>query len=274
MSVTGERSTRVGFLGVGQMGRPMVDRLAAAGWPTSVYVRRPELAAELASAGITVADSPAALAAAVDVLIVCTFSDAQLREVVADSGALAALRSGSVLVSHVTGSPQLARELQVVAPTGVGVLDAPVSGTAESITAGRLTVLAAGDPEHLAVARGPLSSYADPIIDVGRALGDGQRIKLINNLLFTDHLHLALQAAALGESMGFAPADFARVISSCSGDSFAVRLLAGGAPPAVLTASARPFLVKDVGVIRQVASESGIDLGVLGELAGWVDEPA
>jgi 3-hydroxyisobutyrate dehydrogenase-like beta-hydroxyacid dehydrogenase len=262
--------TKVGFIGAGQMGRPMVDRLVAAGWPVEVFARRPEQRTELAAAGIAVSASATDVASRADLVIVCLFSDAQVREVVLDGGVLAAMRPGSVMANHVTGSPDLAVELAAAAPDGVGFLDLPISGTAESIRNGRLTLLVGGDPTLLGRVREPLSAYGDPILEVG-GVGDGQRIKLVNNLLFAVHLRVALAGAAVAAELGIAPDQLARVVARCSGDSFAVRLF-GQAPPEVFATSARPYLVKDVAVIREVAAASGIDLGRLGELARWVDD--
>ena len=112
-----DRRLDVGFLGAGQMGRPMVDRLAAEGWGPRVFVRRPELAAELRDAGVEIVESAPALAAQVDVLVICFFSDAQLREVMVDGGALAAMRPGSIVATHTTGSPELVLELAAPRPT-------------------------------------------------------------------------------------------------------------------------------------------------------------
>lgn len=268
----------VGFLGAGQMGRPMVDRLVAAGVPTEVYARRAEARAALIAAGIPVADSAADLASRADVLIVCFFSDAQVREVLlgdgvdggVDGGVIGHLRPGAVLVSHVTGSPALPVELQQAAPDGVAVLDAPISGTDDHIRAGQLTLMVGGDPDALERARPALATYGNPILTVG-GLGDGQRIKLVNNLLFTAHLHTALAAAELGRSLGIEPGELARVVSECSGDSFVVRLLRQ-VQPAAMVAGAWPYLAKDVAVIREVAAADGIDLGTLGEIARWIDE--
>lgn len=263
-------SISVGFVGAGQMGRPMVDRLITGGWPSEVFARRADHRAELKQAGIAVAASPAELAGRSDLVIVCLFSDAQVRELVLDGGVLAAMRPGSVLVSHVTGSPELPLALQAAAPAGVTVLDVPVSGTSDSIKVGQLTLLVGGDAEALERVRGPLSSYGSPILHVG-GLGDGQRVKLVNNLLFTVHLRVALAAASLGESMGITPAELARVVSECSGDSFVVRLFRQ-VPPDAMAAGAKHYLVKDVSAIREVAESLDIDLGLLGELARWIDD--
>ena len=262
----------VGFIGVGQMGRPMVDRLAASNdVAVTVFVRRAELADELRAAGVPVAASAAELAAGSDLLIVCMFSDAQVREaLLQDPTVLAALRPGSVLVSHVTGSPGLAAELQAAVPAGVTVLDVPISGTSDSIRAGTLTLLVGGDAEALERVRPAFAAYSDPILHVG-GLGDGQRIKLVNNLLFAVNLRVALAAARLGEALGVPPSELSPVLAECSGDSFAMRLFAK-VPSDALVAGAKPYLHKDVAVIREVAASLSIDLGELGELAGWVDD--
>jgi 3-hydroxyisobutyrate dehydrogenase-like beta-hydroxyacid dehydrogenase len=262
--------TRVGFIGVGHMGRPMVDRLVAAGAPTEVYVRRQELRDELASAGIAVAASATDLAARSELVILCFFNDAQVREVMLDDGVLAAMRPGSILVSHVTGSPALSRDLQAAAPEGVTVLDVPISGTDDHIRRGQLTLMVGGDLAALDRIRPVLEAYANPILHVG-GLGDGQRVKLINNLVFTVNLRTALAAAELGESMGVPAAELSRVLSECSGGSFAINLFQH-MPPESLAGGARHYLIKDVSTIREVAGEQGIELGLLGELANWVFE--
>ncbi len=261
---------KVGFIGAGQMGRPMIDRLSAAGFAMQVFARRAELQQELRAAGIGVGESAAQVGASADVLIVCLFSDAQLREVMFDNGLLAAMRPGSVVVSHVTGSPDLSFELQEAAPQGVAILDVPVSGTADHIRRGELTILVGGEMAPLETARPALASYGNPILHVG-GLGDGQRMKLVNNLLFTVHLRVGLEAAALANSLGISSPDFARVISACSGDSFAVRLF-NDAEPQAMAEGARHFLVKDVNAIEELAQAQGLDLGLLGDLAGWVFE--
>lgn len=260
----------VGFVGVGQMGRPMVDRLLAARLPLVFFARRPEVEAEVTAAGGRALGSPAEVAAASDVLIVCMFSDDQLRSVLLDDGTLAALRPGSIVVNHTTGSPALARELAAAAPEGVAFLDAPVSGSAEDIAAGRLTVLVGGDPVVLERARPALAAYSEAVIHLGE-VGAGQVVKLLNNLLFTVHLGLAGRMEALAGSVGVDRVALAQAVQRSSGQSYALDLLAFS-PFEALAPAAGPFLRKDVAVIRSVAAELGVELGVLGDLARWVDD--
>jgi 3-hydroxyisobutyrate dehydrogenase-like beta-hydroxyacid dehydrogenase len=202
-------------------------------------------------------------------VIVSLFSDAQLREVLLDGGALSAMRAGSTLITHVTGSPDLVVELDARAPAGVRVVDGPMSGTADSIQNGRLTLLLGGDAEDIERVRPVLATYADNILHVG-AIGDAQRVKLINNLLFTVNLQMALAAAKLGEAMSIAPSTLAKTLATCSGNSFALALFER-MQPETMKASARPFLVKDIAVVQDVATSMGIDLGILGQLADWVN---
>jgi len=265
--------TKVGFVGAGRMGMPMIERIAAAGMDLTVFVRRAEVAETVAAAGIDLAGSVEELAAMAEVLCVCTFDDAQLREVAFGAsgvgGALAALRPGAVLVNHTTGSPALAEELAVGAPAGVGVVDAPVSGTADQIRSGVLTVLVGATAEHLEMVRPVLATYASTVLHVG-GVGDAQRIKLVNNLVFTVHLQVAALASELGRSLGIEPDVLARALQHCSGTSLPFSMLEQIPLNAALD-GARPFLAKDTAVIRDVARDLGVDLGPLGDLAEWVD---
>ena len=145
-----------------------------------------------------------------------------------------------------------------------------MSGTADQIRAGRLTLLLGGDEADIERVRPVLAAYADPIIHVG-AIGDAQRVKLINNLLFTVNLRMAVEAARLAEAMSVTPSRLAATLATCSGNSFALALLQH-LPPESTIETARPFLAKDVAVVREVAASMGLDLGLLGELSEWVND--
>jgi 3-hydroxyisobutyrate dehydrogenase-like beta-hydroxyacid dehydrogenase len=146
-----------------------------------------------------------------------------------------------------------------------------MSGTADQIRAGQLTLLVGASADDVEVVRPVLAAYADPIIHVGQ-VGDGQRIKLINNLVFAVNLRLAALAVDMGQSVGIPPDKLARVLEHCSGATRALSLLAD-IPAERAVAAARPFLAKDVAVVREVARELGTDLGLLGQLAEWVATP-
>jgi 3-hydroxyisobutyrate dehydrogenase-like beta-hydroxyacid dehydrogenase len=251
------------------MGRPILDRLLTAGNDVVFFARRPEVVADVEQAGGRALASVADVATAADVLIVCLFSDAQVRDVlVAD--VLDALRPGSVLVNHVTGSATLARDIAAALPEGVGYLDAPMSGSADDIRRGELTLLVGGAAEQLDGMRPLFSAYADTVVHVG-GIGDAQVVKLINNVAFTVQLRMAGHVTALGESMGVERAELVAAIHHCSGQSYALDLLRH-APFELVGEGARPYLRKDVATARDAAAELGVDLGPLGELAAWVTD--
>lgn len=264
---TEESTMKIGFIGPGQMGRPMIDRLCAAGHVVTVHARRPETQQSLRWDGLTALPRAVDVVQDAELVIVCVFSDDQLGEVMIDDGALGAMAKNSILVNHVTGSPTTARALQSRAPSGVTVLDAPVSGTAHDIRAGRLTILTGGNESAFADARTALSAYGDPIVHVGD-LGSGQLVKLLNNLVFSANLRAACDAAVLAERLGIEHQTFVDAITHCSGDSTALHVLAAGRPDAITDGIAR-YLRKDVAAAREASRDLGVDLGRLAEWADW-----
>jgi 3-hydroxyisobutyrate dehydrogenase-like beta-hydroxyacid dehydrogenase len=208
--------------------------------------------------------------AAAQVLCVCTFDEAQARHVLlgqsGSGGALGAMRPGSTLVIHTTCGPDLVSALARAAPDGVAVLDAPVSGRALDILAGRLTLLVGGEPDQLDAVRPVLASYGNPIVHLG-PLGSGQRTKLLNNLLFAVNMQLAEDAALLAQRLGLDPATTIEAILHSSGSSYALGTVAEFGSPAAAFERVREFLDKDVAVVQALAAELGVDLARLGGIA-------
>lgn len=251
---------RIGFVGVGAMGAPMVGRLVSAGHHVIAHARRDAARHEATSRGAVLAESVIEAASGAAVVILCPFTDVQVLELAFDEGVLAAMAAGSVLVVHTTGSPTTARRIAAAAPPGVGVLDAPVSGSATDVADGHITLFVGGDDDTVAAARPALASYGDPVLHVG-PLGAGQAVKLLNNSLFAAHLQLAADASRLAVELGIDPAVAAAAVGHGSGASRAVAVVGGDA---VRLSALRPYLDKDMDVLQAVASELGIDLGVLG----------
>jgi 3-hydroxyisobutyrate dehydrogenase-like beta-hydroxyacid dehydrogenase len=265
---------RVGFVGVGSMGRPMLEQVVGAGFEVSFFARRPEVAREVGTLGATSVPTLAALAAASDVVIVCVFSDQQVREVCdGDGGLLAAPRPGGVVVIHTTCSPDTAPRLAEAGRTrGVRVLDAAFSGGPADAAAGRVTVLAGGDAEVLAAARPPLATYADPILHVG-GLGDAQRVKLVNNALFGANVTLVAEAERVARDLGLDPAVALDAISRCSGDSYALGTVRAAGSSARLQELAGRYIAKDVATAEALAAAAGTRLGLLATAAGEDRDP-
>jgi 3-hydroxyisobutyrate dehydrogenase-like beta-hydroxyacid dehydrogenase len=255
-------SLRVGFVGAGRMGFPMVERLAAAGHDLVVYARRPEAGANLDRLGVRRTFELTEAAAAADVLLLCVFSDAQLTEV---AGPLAAaLPDGAVFASHVTGRASVLRSLAQRFPA-IQVVDAPVSGGPGEISAGCLTVLLGGLPAPRARAAEAVRAYADPVIETGE-LGTALAVKLVNNFLFAANTQVLAEAVWLGEELGVVPAEMLSALNHMNGGSQVSRRAADGADMAAFATRIGPFMKKDVAVCLEQAAERGVDPGLLIEV--------
>ena len=252
---------RVGIVGTGEMGRPLVNRLLAAGHQVAAYARRTEVRDELAAAGVEVVDDLLALAPGRDVLLVYVYRDDQVREVLLDAGLAEAMSPGSTIVVHTTSNP---RTMDAIAERltgrGVGVVDAPGSGGPNKVAAGTLTLFAGGAPDDVERCRPLFAAYAEQVVGAG-GLGAGQRMKLLNNLLFGAHVELAVEAARLASELGLDPAAMAQALHTCSGASYGLDLLGLMGSGEVLVQAAGRFVHKDVLVARAVADDLGADLG-------------
>jgi 3-hydroxyisobutyrate dehydrogenase len=249
---------RIGWVGLGEIGTEMVKRLCSAGHPVVAYGRGAGLEAATA-AGATILSDYAGLAAGCEMLVLCVFNDAQLREVLFEGGALDAMPSGSIVAIHTTGSPELSQEIARRAPAGVAVLEACFSGGPADVAAGRLTLLVGGDEATLEQARPALCAYAANIFLVG-PVGHGQKLKLLNNLLFATNLMNAAEIVRLALAQGFTKETAATVIQASSGASYAMNLLKSPAPLDQMLAAVRHYMEKDVATAAAAATELGLDI--------------
>jgi 3-hydroxyisobutyrate dehydrogenase len=197
-------STSVGFVGLGNIGRPMALRLAevqeAAGLALTVYDVAPEPVAALRAAGAEVAASVAELAGRVDVLCVMVRDDEQVRDVLGQ--ALGTARDGLVVVVHSTVAPATPRQLEITAAQhGVLLVDAPVSGGAMGAAAGTLAVLVGGSEEAFAAARPALDALGSKVVHAG-PIGAGTAFKLARNLMHFVAFTAATEAQRLAEAAG------------------------------------------------------------------------
>jgi 3-hydroxyisobutyrate dehydrogenase-like beta-hydroxyacid dehydrogenase len=257
-------TSTVGFLGAGQLGEPMVDRLLDAGHDVVVYARREEARRRLEAKGATTADSVADLARSSDILISCLFSDAQLRETgLGADGFIANAKPGAVLVSHTTGTLSTLEALRDGSPAAPIIIDAPVSGTADDIAAGTLTVLIGGPSDAVAAVTPVLAAYADPVVATG-SLGSALALKLINNLLFAANAQLLGAATQLGTQLGVAPDVLLSTLQVCSANSTAAAHAHRIGGMDRFAELAGPFLRKDIAACHESAVEAGVELGLLG----------
>ena len=252
--------TRVGFIGLGSQGAPMARRIAEAGYPLTLWARRPGTLEPFADTGAKSATTPAELAAGSEVIGLCVRDDDDIREVTGgESGILAGIAPGSIIAVHSTVHPDTVRELaRRAADKGAHVVDAPVSGGQPAASAGRLLVMVGGEDELVERARPVFATYGDPVVHLG-PLGAGQVTKLLNNTLFTAHLAVASSVLKLGRDLSVDSARLAQVLGHGSAQSFALaRVADGGGTLDRIAGHAGPLLAKDVRLTVAVAEAAGL----------------
>lgn len=248
--------TRVGFVGLGSQGAPMARRIIDAGFPTTLWARRPETLEPFAGSGARVASSRRELGEASEVLCVCVVDDAGVDDVLrGPDGAAAAMAPGSVVVVHSTVHPDTCRRLQADFPA-LHVIDAPVSGGGHRAAAGELLVMVGGPAEVFERCRPVLATFGNPVLHVG-PLGAGQEAKACNNALFTAQLGLAAAVFEVAAARGLEPAALASVLAAGSGRSYAAEVVAGaGRRLDAFGAVAGPLLAKDLAIFAGVAADA------------------
>lgn len=244
------------------MGRPMVRRLAGAGHEVAVLGRTPEARAALAAGGARPVGGLADAGAAADAVLVCVFTDEQVRQVCGDA-LLAGMPGGSVIVVHTTASPRTIEAVAAHASRyGVHVVDAPVSGGPHDVEAGRITLFVGGADDIVARVRPALGAYGDPVLHVGPA-GAGLRVKLVNNALFASQIGLIAEAVRLGARLGVDEDVLLGALTSGSASSRALAGVAGRGSVAAFARAAGGFVGKDVEAVRKAAAEAGGGLGAM-----------
>jgi 3-hydroxyisobutyrate dehydrogenase len=197
-------ATKVAFLGLGAMGLPMAANLVEAGFEVAGFDVRPERSAELAERGGQAAGSPAEAASGASVVAAIPFDAEQVRQaLLGPGGAFETLAPDSLVIQMATVGPKAMRTLaDEIVRRGYRVVDTPVTGGAAGARAGSLTVIAAGAPADLDAADPILKPMAGQIFRVGTEPGQGQTIKMVNQLLVGTHMAATIEAMALARAVG------------------------------------------------------------------------
>lgn len=194
---------RAGFIGLGNIGKPMAARLVEAGFETTVFDLAAQPLAELEAAGARPAASPGELAAACDVIGVCVRDDADVRSVICGPGGIVhGAAAGTVVAVHSTVLPATVEEVGAqAAATGVRVIDACITGGQSGAEQGTLTYMVGGAAEDLERCRPAFETSAKLIVHTG-ALGTGAATKLCNNLITYLSFLATFEASLLASAAG------------------------------------------------------------------------
>ena len=272
---------KVGVVGIGKMGRPIAERLIAAGHDVAICNRSDNAGVQsLRDRGATVLATPAELAARSDVVLTALPTEETVRQVYDDMSAVAS--SEQLYVDHSTVSPALNRHCaEILAEHGAQFLDAPVSGGPAGAEAGTLTRDGRGRRGDLQPRRAGIRGVRrqDPAV---RRVGAGQVIKLVNQYLVAVHTLAASEAAALAVRLGADLGTVQDVIGTSFGSSAMLlrdlpRFIARDFSPATPVG----LIAKDLSIIHAEAKEAGVPL-LLGGLVeqlyleakarGWAGE--
>lgn len=214
-------SDRIGFIGLGIMGAPMVRNLLRAGHELVAWNRSPARLDAAVADGAERGQSPADVAARSDVTIVCVTASADVEEVVlGPGGALEGLREGSVLVDMSTISPAVTRTLAArLAEGGVQMLDAPVSGGEQGAVDGTLSIMVGGPSEALARVRPVFEALGRTVTHCGPA-GAGQTVKLCNQIAVCLNNLAMAEALVLCQRSGVDPSTMLAAITEGAAGSW------------------------------------------------------
>jgi len=259
----------LGLIGLGLMGGPFARRLVERGYRVTVYDLDEKKIAQVAAAGAAPGASPAELAAASDlVLLFVTDTKSVERAVFGESGVLRGATRGKVLMDLSTTEVDATREMaaRLARETGMGWVDAPVSGGPPAVAAGTLTVMAGGAEEDIARVRPMMPDIAGRFTHMG-PVGAGQSAKLINQVLVGSQHALLAEAIRFAENLGLDPLRLPECLAGGYADSVMLQKLlprmAARAfePPAGFARQ----LLKDLDMVLAMAKQTQTPLPITSE---------
>ena len=254
----------VGFIGLGRMGVPMASRLIDAGYQLTVYDVRKDSVDALVAKGARAAASPAAVASAVETVLLSLPTPAIVREVALGAdGVIAGSKVRTVLDLSTTGATAAREIAAALAAKGITGVDSPVSGGVAGAVAGTLAVMVAC-PKALYAELEPMLKHIGKVFFIGERPGMGQTMKLANNLLSATATAATAEAIVFGVKSGLDPAVMCDVINAGSGRNTASQ---DKFPRQVLTRKftqgfATGLMYKDVRLCLEEAQALGVPMTV------------
>ncbi len=249
--------TRLGFIGLGIMGRGITANLVAAGHRVTVWNRTPGKADGL---DVAVVDSPQDVGPESDIVFVCVSDTPDVEEVVfGDYGVIHGMTKGDVLVDHSTISPVATKQFAAQAEElGIDWVDAPVSGGSEGAERGTLAVMAGGPIAALDRVRPFMVAFSSSIVHVGEESGSGQMVKAVNQVLVVLNQLAASEALLLAQSAGL---DLSKTLAAVEGGAAGSWMLSNRGPQMIERDWRPGFTIdlqqKDLRLVLEAADELG-----------------
>lgn len=260
-------ATRLGFIGIGLMGRPMALRLLDAGHRLTAWNRTHDKLAPLLARGAVAAASPAEVARAAEVVMICVTDQRAVEQVLFGPDGVAAGGSpGKLVVDFSSIAPAAARDYaaRLEAGCGMGLVDAPVSGGVPGAEKGTLAIMAGGRAEHVDRVRPLVAHLSQRFTRMGES-GAGQATKLCNQVIVGSLLPVLAEAVRLAEAAGVEAAMLPEALRGGWADSiplqvFAPRMAVRAWDPPL---GAADTMLKDLDNALALARERGIELPML-----------
>lgn len=260
---------KLGFIGLGKMGKPMAANLLKAGHECTVYNRSLKAVNELVELGASRASSPAEVGRNAEVVCLCLPIGRDVEAIVCgQDGLLTTLPKGALIIDHSTISPEESRRIHdICLMKGISFLDAPVSGGVTGAEKGTLSIMAGGEEDQFLRAKMILEIMGKNIYYLGSS-GSGNAMKLVNNMLVGISTAAISEAFVLAVKSGLDPEQVFEILSNSSGDSYVLRR---HLPNFILKRNFAPaftldMLNKDLGLAENFALDQGVRL-LIGSLA-------
>jgi 2-hydroxymethylglutarate dehydrogenase len=255
---------KIGFIGIGQMGRHMSRRILDAGYDLTVHDLKKEAAAPLLEKGARWGNTPKEVAELCQVVFSSLPTPQIVEEVVyGENGLSQGWKEGDIYVDMSTNSPSLIRKIAKDAGRkGVAVLDAPVSGGTKGAEAGTLTIMVGGDPTTLKKIHQILLTMGQKIFHVGD-VGCGNVAKLVNNMISLACNSISAEGFVLGVKAGIDPQTLLEIISTSTGDNWCMRQY----PRTTFKGNFEPgfrigLAYKDIGLALELGKEYDVPLPI------------
>ena len=253
-------SEKIGFIGLGIMGRGMVDNLMKAGFDLTVWNRTASRKDPFVERGAKAADSPRAVAENSDIIIICVSDTPDVEAVIlGDEGVIHGASAGDLVIDMSTINPvntvAMAQQLKA---KGVAMLDAPISGGSEGAANGTLSIMIGGGADDVARATPCFEAMGSTITHVGES-GAGQTVKLSNQILCVVNMLAASEALLFAQAGGV---DLDKMLQAVTGGAAGSWMLANRGPQVIRDYWEPGFSIdlqqKDLRLVLGAADEMGI----------------
>jgi 3-hydroxyisobutyrate dehydrogenase len=258
--------TRIGWIGIGVMGRSMASHLLAKGFEVTLHTRTRDKAQALLDKGAKWAASPREVAANSDVIVTMVGFPSEVRQVIlGDDGVLAGARAGAIVIDMSTSAPDLAREIHLAAlAKGVHAIDAPVSGGDVGAREARLSIMIGGDEAVVKALEPVWSTLGKTFVRQGGA-GAGQHTKMANQVLIATCMIGVCEALLYGWRAGLDLDTMLQSVASGAAGSWSLsnygpRIIAGNFEPGFFV----EHFIKDMAIALDEARRMGLSLPGLG----------